>query len=201
MGLGLQIMGARCLSLVAGKHFARCGCNSKHHRSQTLIQTSARTISLLKSQDNHGVRHLLLLPRENVKTPHCLLPLPWTGSWGLPDKILLHTLALSLFLLTFWDAQQASHAVLFFPPQTAINSCKTNSKHSLHHVSKIPHVLRVCVCAHVHNLTYCGYRTAFVRLHLIFYFLVSKAVICDSECVTGQNHLQRLHKSASSLLP
>lgn len=131
-----------------------------------------------------------------MKTLHCLLPLPWTGSWGLPDKGLLHALALSLFFSHFLG-RATSVACRYFFPQTTINSYKTNSKCSLDQVSKSAHVL--CVCTH--HLIYCGYKTAFVGLYLIFSFLISKAVIYDSECVTGQHHLQQLHKSAFSLLP
>lgn len=51
-----------------------------------------------------------------------------------------------------------------------------------------------CVSVGVHIFLYYSYNTAFAGLHLIFSFLISKAVISDSEGVTGQHLLQGLHK-------
>lgn len=69
------------------------------------------------------------------------------------------------FFLIFQDAQQASLAVIFFQREqsTAIKPIPNAAW------IKFQKALMFSVCVFVHNLIYCGYRTAFVRLYLIFF--------------------------------
>lgn len=69
------------------------------------------------------------------------------------------------FFLIFQDAQHASLAVIFFQREqsTAIKPIPNAAW------IKFQKALMFSVCVFVHNLIYCGYRTAFVRLYLIFF--------------------------------
>lgn len=92
------------------------------------------------------------------------------------------------FFLIFQDAQQASLAVIFFQREqsTAIkpipNAAWIKFQKAL--------MFSVCVCAQFNLL----WLQNCICTTIFNFFLISKAVIYDSECVIGQHHLQQLHK-------